>query len=593
MEKVTRIFDMMDHSDSIYTDQRPVLGYKEKGEWKTYSAKEYVDMANTVSSAFLNIGVKKDEKVATIIRNSPEWNFVDMGLLQIGAIQIPIYPTISLEHYRHIFTEAEVKVVIISDKEIYDKIKDVLDEKVEHVYTIEEVDGVEKWEDFLLKADKSRQAEIEAIKKEISADEVATIIYTSGTTGPPKGVMLTHQNFVSNCYAVSDIIKHNPVQKAMSFLPLCHVYERMLNYFYQLNGISIFYAESIDALGDNLKEVHPEIFCAVPRVLEKTYDKIVNKGRSLPLMLKIIFFWATKLGEKYDHHEKLGWWYHFKLRIADFMVFRKWRSGLGGKVKIIVSGGATLQSKLARTFWAAGIDIMEGYGLTETSPVIAVSNYENNRIKIGTVGPVLKGVKVKFSEDGEIMCKGPNVMKGYYLQPEKTKAVFDDEGWLRTGDVGYLEDGIYLRITDRKKEIFKTSGGKYIAPQVIENKLKGSPFLENIIVVGENRKFTSALIVPNFQHLRSWCKVKGIEYKGDEAMIKDERILQRIQREIDEHNENFGKVEQIKKFILIADSWSVEGGELSPTLKLKRRVIYNRYESLIDDIYNENKGQFE
>jgi len=588
MKAITRIFDLLEQYKTKYQHQEKVFGYKENGQWKTYSAFEYVEMTNRVSSAFLNIGVKKDDKVATIMRNGPEWNFVDMGLHQIGAVQIPIYPTISLDHYKHIFTEAEIKVVIVSDKEVYEKIKPVLGDGVEHVYLVDEVEGTEHWTEFLEKGNDPRTDEIEKLKSSIGPDDVATIIYTSGTTGPPKGVMLTHKNFVSNFLTVTEIINQNPVSRVMSFLPLCHVYERMLNYMYQNIGATVYYAESIDALGDNLREVKPEMFCGVPRVLEKTYDKIVNKGRNLPLLTKIIFFWAVKTGEQFDHHKKLGWWYFFKLRIADFLVFRKWRKGLGGELKIIVSGGATLQSNLARTFWAAGIDIMEGYGLTETSPVIAVNTYENNGIKIGTVGPVIKGAKVRFSDDGEILCKGPNIMKGYYLQPEKTKEMFDEDGWFKTGDVGYLEDNRFLRITDRKKEMFKTSGGKYIAPQVVENQMKGSPFIENIIVIGDNKKFTSALIVPNFHHLKSWCKVKGITYRGDKEMIKDERIVNRYQRVVNEMNTDFGKVEQVKKFKLLPDAWSVEGGELSPTLKLKRRVIYDKYQHLIEDIYQES-----
>lgn len=588
MKEAARIFDLLENYKTKFQHQKEVLGYKEDGQWKAYSAAEYVEMANKLSSAFLTIGVKKGDKVATIMRNSPEWNFVDMGLMQIGAIQIPIYPTISLEHYRHIFKEAEIKVVVLSDREIYEKIKPVLDDGVEHIYMIDEVDGTEHWTDLLEKGKSSRLDEIESIKDEITPDDVATIIYTSGTTGPPKGVMLTHRNFVSNFTTVTDIINKNPVDKVMSFLPLCHVYERMLNYMYQNIGVSIYYAESIEALGDNLREVKPQMFCAVPRVLEKTYDKIVNKGRNLPLLPKIIFFWAIKIGEQFDHHKKLGWWYHFKLKIADFLVFKKWRKGLGGELKLIVSGGATLQSKLARTFWAAGIEIMEGYGLTETAPVIAVNNYDENGIKIGTVGPVLKGVEVKFSDDGEILCKGPNLMKGYYRQPEKTREMFTEDGWLKTGDVGYLEDNRFLKITDRKKEMFKTSGGKYIAPQVIESKFKDSPFIENIIIIGDNKKFTSALIVPNFVHLRSWCKVKGISYKGDVEMIGDKRIVNRFQRVVDEMNENFGKVEQVKKTRLLSDAWSVEGGELSPTLKLKRRIIYDKYQHKIEELYNES-----
>ncbi|MDZ7775563.1 MAG: long-chain fatty acid--CoA ligase [Bacteroidales bacterium] len=510
-----------------------------------------------------------------------------MGLQQIGAIQIPIYPTTSIEHYKHIFTEAEVKVVILSEKAVYDKIKPALDDTVQHLYTFEKTEGLEHWEDFLAKGQNSREEEITAIKNKVKPDDTATIIYTSGTTGPPKGVMLTHRNFISTILGVIEIIDQNPVKTAISFLPLCHVYERMLSYFYQYKNITVYYAESIEALGDNLREVQPEMFCAVPRVLEKTYDKIINKGRNLPLLPKIIFYWALRLGEQYDHHEQKGWWYHFQLKIANILVFKKWRKGLGGNLKLIVSGGATLQSKLARTFWAAGIDVMEGYGLTETSPVIAVSSYIDNGIKIGTVGPVLKGVQVKFADDGEILCKGPNVMKGYYRQPEKTKEVLGDDGWFKTGDIGHLEDGRFLKITDRKKEMFKTSGGKYIAPQVIENMMKGSPFIENVLVVGDNKKFPAALVVPNFYHLRSWCNVKGITYTNDKEMIENQRIIDRYEREVAEMNQHFGKVEQIKKIALLSEPWSIETGELSPTLKLKRRVLYQKYEETIEALYEE------
>ncbi len=588
MKEVTRLFDLLERFKTVQKEQGEIFGYKENGDWKTYSPSKYIKMANRLSSAFINLGVKPGDKVATIIRNSPEWNFTDMALLQIGAIQIPIYPTTSLEHYKHIFREADIKIVIISDKEVYEKIKPALDELVEHIFTIERIKGVEHWDDLLEKANPSQEKEIEHRKAGITPDDTATIIYTSGTTGLPKGVMLSHRNFISNFMAVTEIIDQNPVKKVLSFLPLCHVYERMLSYMYQYKGMTVYYAESIEALGDNLREVKPEMFCAVPRVLEKTYDKIINKGRNLPLIQKIIFFWALKIGEQFDHHQNAGFWYPLKLKIANLLVFKKWRDGLGGNIKLIVTGGATLQPKLARTFWAAGIDIMEGYGLTETSPVIAVNNYIDNKIKIGTVGPVLKGVQIKFSDDGEILCKGPNVMKGYYRQPEKTQAVFDKEGWFKTGDVGHLEDELFLKITDRKKEIFKTSGGKYIAPQVIENKLKGSPFIESAIVTGDNRKFAAALIVPDFYHLQSWCHVKDIPYTTDEDMIKNQRIINRIAQDIDNINQNFGKTEQIKKFKLLANQWGIETGELSPTLKLKRRMIEEKYSSEIEEMYSES-----
>ncbi len=427
-------------------------------------------------------------------------------------------------------------------------------------------------------------ADLDHIKAGIRPDDVASIIYTSGTTGNPKGVMLSHNNFISNFTASSDILSKNPVSKSLSFLPLCHVYERMINYVYQLNKITIYYAESIDKLRDNMKEVQPEFFCAVPRVIEKTYDKLVRTGRGLKGFKKQLFFWALHLSHRFDFTGK-SIFYKMQYNIADRLVYSKWRLAFGGKLQVIVSGGATLNPRLARTFWAAKIKIMEGYGLTETSPVIAVSNFERGGVKFGTVGPVLPGVKIQFADDGEILTKGPGLMRGYYKQPELTNEVIDNEGWLHTGDIGELVDGKYLRITDRKKEIFKTSGGKYIAPQVLENKFKESPFIENIIIVGENKQYISALIVPNFEHIESWCAVKEHPFTTPEAAIQDDRIVKRINREITSVNNTLDRVEQVKKFKLLSSGWSVEQGELSPTLKLRRKVIQEKYGTLIDEMY--------
>ncbi len=584
----TLIHELIDQYKTIYNDHQKALGYKEDGIWKAYSANEYVENVNRLSSAFLRLGVKPGDNVATIIKNSPEWNFTDMALLQIGAIQVPIYPTISLDNYKHIFTEAEIKVVIVSEKEIYEKIKPALGEEIEHIYTIEEVEGIANFRELYDLGSPVEEDKIKELRESIDQDDVATIIYTSGTTARPKGVMLTHRNFLSNVKAVSRILQKEDVDTALSFLPLCHVYERMLSYTYQYNGVNVYYAESIDKLGDNLREVKPGIFCAVPRVLEKTYDKILNKGRNQPLLTKIIFYWALRLGEQFDHHKKLSWWYKFKLKIANILVFSKWRKGLGGNLKLIVSGGATLQSNLSRTFWAGGIRVFEGYGATETSPVIAVTSNDPDGIKIGTVGPVIDGVEVKIAKDGEILCKGPNIMKGYYQHPELTKEVIDEQGWFHTGDIGHFEDGKYLKITDRKKEMFKTSGGKYVAPQVIESKLTESPFIENVLAIGEGQRFASAIILPNFYHLRSWCKVKHIPYTTDEEMIRNQRIIDRFQRVVDESNEELDQTQQIKRFKLLADQWGIETGELSPTLKLKRRVLYEKYADLIDEMYENN-----
>jgi len=587
-EQLALIHELLDQYKADYKNHQKVWGYKENGEWKTYSPKEYVENVDKLSSAFIKLGVKPGDNVATIIRNSPEWNFTDMALLQIGAVQVPIYPTISLDNYKHIFTEAEIKIVIVSEKDLYEKIKPALGDEVEHIYTIEEVEGVSNFSELYELGTPVDEEEIQKRRQSIKQDDVATIIYTSGTTARPKGVMLTHRNFVSNFKAVTRILKKEDVDTALSFLPLCHVYERMLSYTYQYNGLTVYYAESIDKLGDNLREVKPGIFCAVPRVLEKTYDKILNKGRSQPLLVKIIFYWALRLGEQFDHHKKMSWWYKFKLWLANRLVFKKWRQGLGNNIQIIVSGGATLQSNLARTFWAGGIRVFEGYGATETSPVIAVTSNDPDGVKIGTVGPVIDGVEVKIAEDGEILCKGPNIMKGYYRRPELTREVIDEKGWFHTGDVGHFEDGKYLKITDRKKEMFKTSGGKYVAPQVIESKLKESPFIENVLAVGDGQPFASAIIVPNFYHLRSWCQIKNIPYTTDSEMIKKQRIIDRFQRVVDESNEELDHTQKIKKFRLVADQWEIESGELSPTLKLKRRVLYEEYEELIKEMYVSN-----
>ena len=414
------------------------------------------------------------------------------------------------------------------------------------------------------------------------------MIYTSGTTGFPKGAMLTHKNVISNYQWCATIPNYERDDRVLSFLPLCHIYERMLNYLFQSFGMSIYYAESIDKVGANIKEVKPHTFCAVPRVLEKTYDKIVNTGRGLKGIKRFLFFWALGLGKHYELHGVNGPWYEFKLKIADMLVFRKWRQALGNNIKLIVSGGAPLQPRIARVFWAAGIKIMEGYGLTETSPVIAVTNLEPDGFKFGTCGPVLPGVEVKLAGDGEIMTRGACIMKGYFNQPEETKAVIDEDGWFHTGDIGYFVDGRYLKITDRKKEIFKTSGGKYVAPQVIENKFKESSFIENLMVVGENRHHCIALILPNFDYLESWCRIKGHPFKSKEEAILDEIIINRIQKEVNEFNASLDKVEQIRKFAILADEWTVENGEFSPTLKLRRKYLLDKYSSLIEELYAKN-----
>jgi long-chain acyl-CoA synthetase len=587
MATITRIFNLLEQYSNEYKEQKNVFIYKINGQWMDFSSRDYLHYSNQVSKALLKLGIAPGDKIATILSNSPYWNFLDMGLMQVGAIQIPIYPTISNENYLHIFTEAGVKLVFISTLEVYEKLKPVIDKvpSINGVFLVEKVENIRSWDEFLALGEGVAQSEVEKIKARISGDDLASIIYTSGTTGTPKGVMLTHSNFISNFLAVSDIIRDDIVSKVISFLPLCHVYERMLNYMYQNVGISICYAESIDKLGDNLKETHPELFCAVPRVIEKSFSKIMAKGRELKGLKRILFFWAVEIGYRYELNGANGWWYEFKRKIADKLIFSKWRNALGGKLRIIVSGGATLQPRLARVFWAAGIKVMEGYGLTETSPVIAVSDFKPGGVRFGTVGPVLPGVTVKIAEDGEILCKGPNVMKGYYNHPKLTSEVIDKEGWFHTGDIGLIEDQKYVRITDRKKEIFKTSGGKYIAPQVLENRFKESPFIEAVMVVGENRHFPAALIIPNFLHLQSWCRVKELPYTSDADAVQNERIIQRIQREVDQINATLDQTEQVKKIVLMPEPWTVENGDLSQTLKLKRKYLLEKHKEIIEGLY--------
>ncbi len=589
MASITRIFDLLDQYKIEYNRKTDALSKLSNGEWLHYSSKEYLDHVDWFSLGLLELGMKREDKIATIMLNSPEWNFIDMGTMQIATVSIPIYPNISLINYKYIFNEAKVKYVFVYNQKIYEKIKDILTEvpSLKKVYSIEPVEGLKCWTDVLeLGKQSSRQLELESMKVSIKTDDLATIIYTSGTTGKPKGVMLSHANFISNFLACAEIPDFNQSDKALSFLPLCHVYERMMNYLYQSFGMSIYYLENTDNLGKVIRELAPEAFCAVPRVLEKTYDKIVRKGRGLGGIKKAMFFWALKLGHRYELEGANGLWYEFRLKIADSLVFKKWRQALGGQLKMIVSGGASLQPRIARVFSAAKVKIMEGYGLTETSPVIAVSNLKPGGRWFGTVGPVLRDVEVKIAEDGEILTKGPNLMMGYYKRPERTKEVIDAEGWFHTGDIGHLEHGKYLKITDRKKEIFKTSSGKYIAPQVIENQFKESPFIENIIVIGENKNYATAIIIPDFEHLEGWCEIKEIDFVSKEEIIKNPVILTRIQREIDKINAHIDRTEQLKKFELSADDWNVETGELSPTLKLRRKVIVEKYEDLIESMYN-------
>jgi len=586
--EVTRIFDLLTRYKKKFKPKDDVVAGKENGEWVKYNINQYIEIVNDISYGLLKLGVKKGDNIATISNNRPEWNFIDMGILQTGAIHVPIYPTISESDYQYILNHAEVKYVFVAGKELLRKIEHILPDipTLKGLYTFKEHEGVKHLSELIdLGKQNPESKKLESIKASIKPNEIATLIYTSGTTGNPKGVMLSHNNIISNFKAVSKIPPMGEEGKSISYLPLCHVYERMLNYLFHYIGVSIYYAENLGTIVDNIKEIKPEIMSTVPRLLEKVYDKIIAKGRKLKGIKKMIFFWSVDLGLRYELDGANGWLYEYKLKIAKKLVFKKWQEALGGNFQVMVSGGAAIQPRLARIFTAAGIPVLEGYGLTETSPVIAVSNFWKNGIKFGTVGPILKDVKVKIAEDGEILCKGPNLMLGYYKDPKLTKEAIDKDGWFHTGDIGNIEETGQLRITGRKKEIFKTSLGKYISPQLIENKFKESPFIDVIFVLGENQKYAAALVVPNFDHLRSWCQVKEIKYSSNREMLVNPVIKKRFQREIDTCNSAFGKTEQIMSFELLDSPWTVETGELTASLKLRRQFICNKYKVEIDKLF--------
>lgn len=587
--EITRIFDILDRYKNKF-DKSDALGGKKDGVWETYSVDDYINYSNKVSYGLLELGIQKGDKIATISNNRPEWNFVDMGLSQIGAIHVPIYPTISNEETEFILDHCDARLVIVSDKSLFEKVKPIFDknEKLEKLYTFNEVEGAINWTEILNLGEQNEDKfkdKLPDIKKSISKDDLVTLIYTSGTTGMPKGVMLSHWNIVTNVVATSVAHPLGHEHRALSFLPLCHIYERMMCYHLQYKGISIYYAENMGKISDNLKEIKPHIFNTVPRLLEKVYDKIIGKGKNLPYVSKVIFFWAVRLGNRYRLENRYRFFYNLKLKVARKLIFSKWLDALGGNVYAIVSGGAALQPRLERIFWAAGVHLAQGYGLTETSPVIAVNHVDLPNIKFTTVGKIIDKVEAKIAEDGEILCKGPNIMQGYYKNEEATREAIDAEGWFHTGDIGFLDNENYLTITDRKKEIFKLSAGKYVAPQAIENKLKESFFIENAMVVGENEKFASALISPNFSFLHDWCFLHKVQFRDNKELVKIPQVVARYQKEINLINEELGEHEKIKRIRLVCEEWSPQTGELSPTLKLKRRILYDKYNSILEEIY--------
>lgn len=588
MQKVTRLFDFPYYQLEKHALDKALVS-KKNGSWISTSTQEYINKANAISRGLLRLGVKPNDKIAVIsLTNRTEWNIMDIGILQLGAQNVPVYPTISEEDYAYVLNHSEAKFCFVSCGEVYEKVTAIKDQvkSLENVYSFDELSNCDNWEKVLeLGTDTSNQHEVEELMNAVNPNDLATLIYTSGTTGRPKGVMLSHSNLVSNAIESS---KRFPIvdgeTKALSFLPLCHVYERMLIYLYQFRGVTIYYAESLEKISDNLKETSPHVMTAVPRLLEKVYDKIYAKGTELTGIKKKLFFWAVEIGLKYEPYGQNGWWYETQLSIARKLIFSKWKEGLGGNLSLIASGSAALQPRLSRIFNAAEFGLMEGYGLSETSPVISVNDMRDGGFRIGSVGKPIDRTEVKIAADGEICIKGPQVMLGYYKDEAKTKEVIVD-GYFLTGDIGELDSDGFLKITDRKKEMFKTSGGKYVAPQLLENRFKQSRFIEQIMVVGEGEKMPAALIQPDFDFLQAWASKHNINISDNTQLIRNEQVLTRYQQEIDEANEKFAKWEKVKQFRLTPDSWSIEGGHLTPTLKLKRKIIKEKYISLYNDIY--------
>ncbi len=577
--------------------QHPLLSAKEKGEWKSYSVQEVAEIVEQLSAGLLNLGIgcgdmspEGRDKVAIIAKNRPEWIMLDLAVQKTGAILTPVYPTISSRDLAFILNDARVKAIFVNDADLLQKVKEIQSEvpELRLIYSFEKAEGAAHWREILQQSSPDAIASVNEIAGRITYEDLATIIYTSGTTGNPKGVMLSHRNILSNVLdsidcAFTDIGVKG--QRALSFLPLNHIFERMVTYIYLFSGTSIYYAESLETIGDNLKEVKPTLFTTVPRLLEKVYERIMSTGMQLTGVKKKLFYWAHDLANKFELGNKNGWWYNTQLNLANKIVFSKWREGLGGNVKAIVTGGAACQIKLIRIFTAARIPILEGYGLTETSPVIAVNRYPEENRKFGTVGPVITTVSVQIAEDGEILCKGPNVMMGYYKHPELTAEVMKGD-WFCTGDIGMFENGKFLKITDRKKEMFKTSGGKYVAPLPIENKFKESLYVEQIMVVGAERKFVGALIVPSFMNLRAWCNQQQIGYTSDAEMIHHPKVVAFYKSLVEQYNQEFSHVEQIKRFELLPSDWGIDTGEMTPKLSLKRKVIMEKYKDAIERIYN-------
>jgi len=583
--ELKRTFDFLDNALENFPKD-DAFSVKRNGKWDKYSTQYIKEKADLFSLGLIELGFKKGDKIATVSNNRPEWNIVDFGMEQIGVVHVPIYPTIGETEYKHILSHSDSKIIIVSSEERFNFINPIAEKipTIEKVYSFETIKGVPSFEEIINLGNKNKKKHntlFLKIKNGIKEDDLSSVIYTSGTTGLSKGVMMTHKNFVSNVIE-SAVAVPKDAELGISFLPLNHVFERMINYLYIYMGVKVYYAESMETIIENIQEINPDIFAAVPRIFEKLYDKIYSKGLALKGIKKSIFFWAIKVGEKYDETKNQGFFYNSKLKIANKLVFIKWREALGGNIKAVVSGGAALQPRLARVFGAAGIPVLEGYGLSETAPVIAVNRLGN--VMAGTVGQLLDSAEVKIADDGEILFKGPNLMPGYYKDPEKTKNAIDKDGWFHTGDTGEL-NGKILKITGRTKEIFKLSTGKYVAPELVENKMKESPFIEQVMVVGESEKFTAAIICPAFEHLHNWSSIHNIDFNRNYELITNETVIEKYNQEIERLNKYLDKAMKIKKFSLVCEEWTPESGELSPTLKLKRKILVKKYKTKLDFLY--------
>ncbi|MDG1993182.1 MAG: long-chain fatty acid--CoA ligase [Polaribacter sp.] len=584
---ITRLFDFPYYQLEKYNLSKALTSFKD-GKWNSISTKQYIDQANQISRGLLRLGIKKDDKIAVISStNRTEWNVMDIGILQLGAQNVPIYPTISKEDYEYVLNHSGAIYCFVSDTTILEKLNQIKgNTQLKGVYTFDTIKGEANWEEIIqLGKDNDNQEEVENCKNSVQPDDLATLIYTSGTTGKPKGVMLSHGNIVSNVIASE---KRVPLvsgeSQALSFLPICHIFERMILYLYQYCGVEIYFAESIEKMSDNLKEIKPHVMTAVPRLYEKVFDKIYGRGAELSGIKQKLFYWAIDIALEYEPYGANGWWYEKKLGVARRLILSKIKDGLGGRLDLMVSGSAALQPRLTRFFAAAEMPIREGYGLTETSPVTSVNDVRNGGFRVGTVGRIIEGVEVKIAADGEILVKGPNIMKGYYKDPEKTAEVMTG-AYFHTGDIGEVSKDGFLKITDRKKEMFKTSGGKYVAPALIENELKQSRFIEQVMVIGENEKMPAALIQPNFEFIRDWAEIKNITLGSNKDIVNNKNVIERIEEEVTLCNSKFGKWETIKKFKLTPEEWSIDAGHLTPTMKMKRKIIKQIYKDLYEEIY--------